>query len=680
MRVYCNRFGVPAWLFALVLAAACLTPAAVHAQSGQQKRPTLPAEHTTGTDHFLIHYTFKGQNAVSQKDADGDGTPDYVESLAKALEFAWQKEVVDMGWAPPPPDQGLGGDDRIDVYLEDVMADNIAGYTESTDGLVGDNPNSPQRETSAAFSYTVIDNDFNGISQQVDGETPDQLMQVTAAHEFNHVLQAGYNSTDPQTWLYEATAVWMEGQVYPDITDRVSYLPDLLDHPERCLAARQDWYGSWLYLEYLSEKFGPDVVRTIWEHSRSEDGYQAINDALKPDHTTLAATARDFDVANLLRAYQTGQSYPTVHLGGTLDGGGSYAPDVQVQSLGASYVRLTGDQNVAVQFAGPQSLSARLVGIRGGQADVFDFVDGEVDVDLRRYDDAYVIVHSDDLAASERSCPPADYALTVGRPTGQTSTPEATWPSPNFVTLGSGGSAQPATPSAGHQPYRGNTAGSSAAQTPQDLQPGFATIIPTPPDGYSFDSAYLMTQKDFGASAPFYIPDSDQSANYDFLNGSDQWISVSETPTSLATLQAWETAIDYQPTAGPQTIDGVDVLVENSGGKRSAVTATLIDQGLFIVVDGDGSRDDVLATVDSLLKNASGGGATGQPAATLAVDAPDSITATPSIFSAPGSLTGPSSSATSLPLFGVVALCGVMGCFAGIGLLAMVFFIPRRKG
>ena len=67
-----------------------------------------------------------------------------------------------QGWAPPPPDQGLGGDDRYDIYL---MHSAFYGYTEAAGGKVGDNPMTPDViEEDAYFSFIVLENDYNGFA------------------------------------------------------------------------------------------------------------------------------------------------------------------------------------------------------------------------------------------------------------------------------------------------------------------------------------------------------------------------------------------------------------------------------------------------------------------------------------------------------------------------------------
>jgi hypothetical protein len=654
----------------LAVSGALLTASPAAALQKVQTRPDLPSEATFGSSHFLVHYTLSGDAAVDPADANGNGAPDFVEQVDAAAEFVWQKEVVDMGWAAPPKDRGEGGDDRVDIYLENLLPNDVAGYTESEGGFVGDNPNTPQRERHAAYSYLSIDNDFSEIDSSA-GETPVQVMKATLAHEFNHVLQAGYDDFDPQTWLYEATATWMEAEVYPDITDSQSYLPDILDHPEVCRAAKAGWYGSWLFMQHISEQYGAQTVRTIWEHSGQVDGDQAIDQTLTPLHSSLVAESQDFAIANLLRAYRDGGSYPTVRLGGELDGPGTFTPISGVQSLGATYVQLVGRGPATVSFAGTKTLTARVVGVRAGQADVFDFVDGRAEVDLSHYDRTYAVVHDDELAISEDACPARDFSVSLSAPKGPVSPVAVKWLATNFAPLStaSGGSLGGTKL---HPSFDGG--GSIAAQSPSDLKVAFQTIVPTPPpDGYYFDYTTIMTPQDFGASASDYIPQGDQAADFDYLDSNGNWLSITESPVTYKSLQEWEDAIQYQPSTDTQTINDVEVLIEDtSSGSRQQTSATLIYQGLFIVVDGDGPPTDVTAMVLAIImaRQVPAPAQGGTQSALPGLNQPT--------LAAIASGTPSSDVSSGVMILGAISACGLGICLAGAG-LAIVVIITRRR-
>src|SRR5687767_8337554 len=142
-----NRMTRFRWIITALLIAALSTlaqstpPASAHVDTMRppQERPELPNEQTFGTTHFLIHFTTSGEHAVDTTDANGDGTPDYVEAVAESAEFVWDFQINQYGWTPPPPDEQSGGDDRLDIYLEEVF-DNYeaAGYTEMEGGYTGD--------------------------------------------------------------------------------------------------------------------------------------------------------------------------------------------------------------------------------------------------------------------------------------------------------------------------------------------------------------------------------------------------------------------------------------------------------------------------------------------------------------------------------------------------------------
>ncbi len=703
-----KRFiGVVAALLMAVagLAASPKPEASAHGDDVSHARPSLPLN--AGTEHFVIHYTLSGGDAVDSTDADGNGMPDYVELVGQTLELAWNVEVNQMGWTAPPLDSGEEGDTRLDIYLMDVMADGYAGYVETTGGFIGDNPNSPERERNAAYAFMVLDNDYTEIEGLGYDETPTQLLQVTVAHEFHHMIQAGYDDSDPHFWFYEASATWMEDEVFDEVNDGVYYLEAVFDSPDTCLVSEggsfrsEDegkWYGSWLFLRHMTEKYGSDVVRTAWENSRRLSGFDAINTALQPFNTDLIQESRSYFVANLLRAYEEGSLYPTVVLAGTASGG-TFRPVDGVQSLGADYVLIQGSGVVSLSLGTTVApLHMQAVGIRGGEADVIPQVGSEVVVNMDAYQEVVLVIHNDDVIESETQCYFVDYAVTVN-PAGSSLSPvAATYSTVNYVAYTDGvpiadeGGNNGAPTGGGFTgaPFIDEEASDSYSQSPEELNVNFDILLPGElPPGYEFDYAYIQTSEELGSAAVYYIPDGDASANFDYLDQAQNWLSIAESPTSYADVNEWIEDIGYYNTPGEvRVIAGVEVLVEDlSEGIDTWHSATFVVDGLFFVVDGDVRESDVIFLVESLI-TAAGTGAAPAPQPTTQPQAaePASPQVDPAPLTAPGNTTATADDWVSLVeqatallgTFGMLLCCGGL-CLVGAGGVAGVALMFRRN-
>ena len=352
------------------------------------------------TEHFSIHYTRGGSDAVPLDDLDGDSIPDYVMVVAEVMEHVWDVEIRQMGWTAPPPDGGRWGNNLYDVYLLDIAP--YYGVTcTPPDGVIGDNPNSPSRvERYAAISHLALDNDYKGFDKK-----PVALIQVTAAHEFNHAIQYGYDSSESYTdaaWLYEGTATWIEDEVYDDVNDNYQYVQSILNEPDTCLtsafrSARDTHpYGTWIFFRYLSEHVGgPDLIRRIWELTIPYDNLDAVSRALAEQGRTLEDVYADFATAlGLLmpcQAFPNGESpycfeeapfgndpYREVRVEGymTWDGADrSYAPLTGVQPLGVDFWKLSWRSSapVVIDVLAASFGQARLVRRTSNGVTVWDF-------------------------------------------------------------------------------------------------------------------------------------------------------------------------------------------------------------------------------------------------------------------------------------------------------------------
>lgn len=318
-----------------------------------QPRPVIPGGpvETFGTRHFLIHYTRSGAAAVPPADDDATGVPDYVEHIGRELERTWRLQIDALGFALPPADGGLGGDDRFDVYL---LPYDYFAVVVSDGAYIYDNPNTPASEQRASFSYMILDNTFERYRQY--GLTPFEAVGTTAAHEFNHTLQYGYDAYE-ELWLMESTAALLEKVAYPAINDNIGYLPILADEPDACLPNRDPFYrpySSWWLLKYLIERhpLGARLLPKIWETARDLDGLPALDRALNGD---LETYWRAWNVARLTRSvcpvnapYCMAEAdlYPSLLIEGRLTPNGwpgylTYEPPDGLGAFGVDVIDLT---------------------------------------------------------------------------------------------------------------------------------------------------------------------------------------------------------------------------------------------------------------------------------------------------------------------------------------------------
>ncbi|MDD5434016.1 MAG: DUF6055 domain-containing protein [Nitrospira sp.] len=268
--------------------------------------------------HFRIHFTTDNTNcdpltigscnAVPLTDTNGNNIPDYVENFADYLDNVWKREIEGLGYDAPPSDGTEGGDCLLDVYLADI---NAYGYTQI------------DLDMPASTVYMILENDFSFLSSQEDA------MKVTAAHEFFHTIQFQIadspvpdGCTDCYGWWMEASATWMEDQIYPDVNDYVNYSDCWFRHPEwslnsfvpdtldTCLSIY--WYGTSVWIKHLTEKYGSKFVYDVWNDIKNNAGetpIPAIENVLAKNNSSLEDELKELRVANLTYTYDDGAIY-----------------------------------------------------------------------------------------------------------------------------------------------------------------------------------------------------------------------------------------------------------------------------------------------------------------------------------------------------------------------------------
>jgi len=226
------------------------------------------------TEHFVLHYsTVSTSDAVPAVDESGiRGVPDYIEVAARSWEEIWQLQVVELGYPAP---KGVTSQNKFHVYYDKIP---YYGYCVPTNvKLEGLSP----VPVGTASAYIVVNNDFYGFPPNDEDRTGAEVirsgaLKVTQAHEFMHAIQFAINVYG-SGWLMESHATWAEDAVYDGINDWHWYINSFLATPELPIFSRY-LYGAAYFQNYLSERYGADVMRQIWLAHRTRTAPDAIRD------------------------------------------------------------------------------------------------------------------------------------------------------------------------------------------------------------------------------------------------------------------------------------------------------------------------------------------------------------------------------------------------------------------
>jgi hypothetical protein len=250
--------------------------------------------------NVCVHYVTTSADAVSVTDDNPDNDiPDYVDEALDVFDTeVWGEEVATLGYRAPKSDFSSTnngaypmGDDghKFDVYLANLGDDGLYGYCTTDD---------PHLQSNYFFfdmsAYCVVDNNYT--EPAFGAHSPLENLEVTAAHEFFHAVQFAYDAFEDQ-WLLEATATWMEDEVYDDVDDNLQYLvagplakPNVpLDKGGRCCHV----YGDWIFFRYLSETFSTGLMKSIWNNADgSSDTDGGGPDGVGRDDYSIQAISR----------------------------------------------------------------------------------------------------------------------------------------------------------------------------------------------------------------------------------------------------------------------------------------------------------------------------------------------------------------------------------------------------
>jgi hypothetical protein len=287
---------------------------------------------TLTTPHFQAHWDGSplppGSPVTWQQAGD----------LAANFELAYSNYVTDLGYPAPLDD----GDGKIDVYITDLKT------PEGPLGLAF-----PETGANQSAGYILIDDDVTELAN-------------VAAHELFHLVQFGM-WTPASAWLLEGTAEWngfrflgfpttlSDGfeQTYP-LTDTLG-MPDMSLSCAGTACGLDDYerggYSRWPFYEYLSERFGPGIVKDVFLKAKALNdtnltGSDFLYDTLLDKGATFADVFTDWTVTNMNGNYTVatlkGIAPPVYSSTGTGDETATLpAQKVAVNHLAARYLAFT---------------------------------------------------------------------------------------------------------------------------------------------------------------------------------------------------------------------------------------------------------------------------------------------------------------------------------------------------
>ncbi|GAB4130310.1 MAG: hypothetical protein Fur0015_04160 [Ignavibacteriales bacterium] len=308
--------------------------------------------YTSPGSKFEISYETAGTNAVPTQDVNTNGIPDYVEKVAEYFDYSWRKLIDTMGYSAPPIGTG-----KYKVSFESM---DYYGYT----NVYSSTPK---------LTYIVMHNNFLGFPANTDPEG-NQLgaAKVTAFHEFKHALQIVYNNWNDPGWFLEMDATWAEDIGFDKVNDYYNYLSSShILEPGRSFESG-DGYEDCLWMHYLSQSFGNQINRAIWNRravNGFEDIYLCFNNILLNNSSTFEKALTEYfswnyltgdNSVNDIPGYEEAKNYPSPKICKNINSLPATFSGCTREKLSASFLEIVPDKitrNIYIDFQSSNSLN-----------------------------------------------------------------------------------------------------------------------------------------------------------------------------------------------------------------------------------------------------------------------------------------------------------------------------------
>jgi MYXO-CTERM domain-containing protein len=291
---------------------ACLSEA-LEARDLPHWAPTAPALPTglpvaaskSTRSAYSIPNSLQSDNIVIWWGTSGGVRTSDIEDLIEAFEEGWTYHTEMLGLPVP---------EGCDFYKLNVYIGDSGSGTPSSYGAGG---------------YSTTDRDgYPMIVIARDSLYDDEWAATTAVHELLHAMQSAtgafldYSDGSDAAWYWEATATWVEGQVYPAsyyysvFLFGFAYIPyypvHWFNYPDRDTIDEYHQYGAFIFPRYLSEIEPGDfhIVSDVWlEGGAWDDPLEVLDDLLDERGMDMRSIWADFIAHNAYWDYDDGSTY-----------------------------------------------------------------------------------------------------------------------------------------------------------------------------------------------------------------------------------------------------------------------------------------------------------------------------------------------------------------------------------
>jgi hypothetical protein len=262
-------------------------------------RPVLQKSYLTPSGFFLIHYDTSGIHSVDYTDKNGNGVPDYVDSVSYYAEYSLSFYNDTIGYNSPFKDDGLGGSEAFDIYLMNIGNDDTTAYYGVTRK---DKEKLPRENFPRYICHIILDNDYSEFDSTLNSKSEKKKtftyngidgLKITTVHELHHAIQFTYGEQEmpkPLT-LYELTSTWFEYRLFPEIKDYMQYVEVLFKAPDRSIFGSGEpgaGYRWSIFGHFVYKKYGDSLLLRMWEMvGGGINAYEALDLAFQEEGSAL---------------------------------------------------------------------------------------------------------------------------------------------------------------------------------------------------------------------------------------------------------------------------------------------------------------------------------------------------------------------------------------------------------